>query len=162
MFPVFKDMFNLPPETDVQRPSNLWAEPPKLSERSELMELVLQHIDPKTKEPFQEGNVVDLLDFGRKCQITLVTERFVSEVALPQRAVCGTGRGDNDIHRGFYEYSFRFDPSIRAYVRLVVHREPYFARTGCNGAEQSPNFLEQKPVDGSRCTKSSIVCVENV
>lgn len=85
--PVFKDMFSLATDGTGKRkldpPQNA---PLKLAEPSEVIELLLEHIDPKSKRvlPIHQDTIIELLEAGRKYQVTTIKDWFLEQVELPQ------------------------------------------------------------------------------
>jgi hypothetical protein len=74
----FRDMFSLP---EAQSPNS--SEPLKVTETSEIIELLLQHIDPRARTPDMDPNtIVSLLEAARKYQVAVVTEWFEEEIKL--------------------------------------------------------------------------------
>ncbi|KIM31504.1 hypothetical protein M408DRAFT_327693 [Serendipita vermifera MAFF 305830] len=87
MSPVFKDMFSFASvKTEKPSPGPLQHAPLKLAERSEVIELLLEHIDPKSKRvlPINQDTILELLEAARKYQVTTITDWFLEQVALPQ------------------------------------------------------------------------------
>jgi hypothetical protein len=77
----FRDMFSLPEGVKGQSPTP--SEPLKVTETGEIIDLLLQHIDPRTKNPDIDPNtVVSLLEAARKYQVVVVTEWFEEEIKL--------------------------------------------------------------------------------
>ena len=91
MSPFFKDLFSLPPErpnNDPPRTGVIPASAPlRLTERSEIIELLLEHIDPKKKTPpIDVKTVGDLLEAARKYQLSTVMDWFEEEVKVKKIA----------------------------------------------------------------------------
>jgi BTB/POZ domain len=77
----FRDMFSLPEGAEAQSPNS--SEPLKVTETGEIIELLLQHIDPKIRNPDMDPNtIVSLLEAARKYQVAVVTEWFEEEIKL--------------------------------------------------------------------------------
>jgi hypothetical protein len=78
----FKDLFSLPAE-GAEAQSPIPSEPLKVTESGEVIELLLRHIDPRTRNPNMDPNtVVSLLEVARKYQVGVVTEWFEEEIKL--------------------------------------------------------------------------------
>lgn len=77
----FKDMFCLP---DV----SVNDIPLRVTEASRTIELLLQHIDPKTKTPdIDPRTIIELLEAARKYQVSPITEWFEREIKLKRTTV---------------------------------------------------------------------------
>lgn len=84
----FKDMFSLPDTVMKNEPSPAPSEPLKVTEASETVELLLQHIDPKTSAPdINPNTIVSLLEAAQKYQVITVTKWFESEIKLKKVVV---------------------------------------------------------------------------
>ena len=74
---LFKDMFDLP------NSSAQSASPLALTEPSGTIELLLQHIDPKTPVPdIDTSNIIDLLEVAQKYQVPTINAWFENEIQL--------------------------------------------------------------------------------
>ena len=83
MSPVFKDMFIVSNHNSTSSSQSL---PLILVERSEVIELLLEHIDPRSMQvpPIDPKNILGLLEAARKYQVIIITERFKEQAALRQ------------------------------------------------------------------------------
>jgi hypothetical protein len=84
----FKGMFELPDISGTNEQSRTTPEPLRLTETSVVIELLLQHIDPRTQhQEINPDNIVDLLEAARKYQVPTITESYENEVQLKRTLV---------------------------------------------------------------------------
>lgn len=88
----FKGMFELPQSNGNVQSTN----PLPLTEPSETIELLLQHMDPKmTALKLEKGTIVDLLEVARKYQVPTVTTWIQEEIQVKKVYVLSQNHGSS-------------------------------------------------------------------
>jgi hypothetical protein len=91
----FKGMFELPDINGKNEQSRTAPEPLRLTETSAVIELLLQHMDPRTQHhEINPDSIVDLLEAAQKYQVPTIPEWYENEVQLRKTLVYTTSIPD--------------------------------------------------------------------
>jgi hypothetical protein len=85
----FKDMFELPDSDGENNQSRATSDPLRLTETSQTIELLLQHMDPKCQQykNIDPDTIVDLLEAARKYQVPSITVWFENEIRVKRTLI---------------------------------------------------------------------------